>query len=289
MMCAAAACAQPTTAPVEATKPTGPPAILVVVFGSPADGQYRWVGEAIARDLVTSLAGATHARVDLLTTPLQDPRAVRQAAAGRKDSVAVFGSTQLAGSQVRVTGQVIDVNSGAVPGTFNAAAPANNLFPLEDQLSGQVVAALPRQWVNAPTSAPPAAGSLTSEGYASTSGPEYQSYVYPDYAAYPPGYYAPYAYYSYPRSYYDYTYAYPSWWWYEPYAWYGPIYYHGYWHHHWGGDHDWDDHFARPWGHGFAGRPTVGLRPDGSPYAPHGPHVGHIGGAGHVGGGHVGR
>jgi len=280
MFVASAACAQPTTAPVAATQPSEPASILVVALNPPANGQYPWVGEAIARDLGTDLRGASRARVYSFLSPVRDPEEARRAAKDRGFSVAVFGSTQILGNQLRATGQVIDARSGATLGTLNAVASANNLFPLEDQLAGQVVAALPRDWVNAPTAAPPASG-----GYASAPGPEYQSYVYSDYAAYPPGYYAPYDYYSYPRTYYDYTYAYPSWWWYEPYVWYGPIYYHGFWHHHWGGDHDWDDHFGRPWHHS-----SFGPRPDGPPYAPHGPHVGHVGGAGaHAGGGHVSR
>jgi TolB-like protein len=269
---------QPATQPATIPLESRPASILIGPLSPPGNGQLPWVGQSIARDLADAIASASRARVDVSSgAPFHNADEARRAAQARGDSVVLFGEAQAAANQVRCTGQILDASTGSILGSLNATAPATNLFPLEDQLAGQILSALPRQWLNAPPATAPA------NGYASASGPEYQSYVYPDYAGYPPGAYGTYGYYSYPRTYYDYTYAYPSWWWYEPYFWYGPVYYYGYWHHHhFDGDHDWDDHFGRPWRHGY-----IGPRFDGSRYGPHGPTLGHIGGAGHAGGGHV--
>lgn len=294
----AAALAQPVTAQPAATQPAMAPTVLIAPLTPPGSGRYPWLGRQIARDLATSVANASRAKVNLDETPAPDAQAARQAATSRGDSVAVFGAAQASGNQVRVTGQVIDANTGATLGALNATATADDLFPLEDQLAGQVLKALPKNWLYAPptVAAQVSAAATTQPAYAAANLPQYQSYTYPDYAGYPPGYTAPYEYYSYPSAEYDYTYAYPNYWWYEPYPYYGPVYYYGYWGHHFDGDHDWDDHFGRPWRHGSFEHFGRGF---GSHYAPHGPEIGHIhgehfGGGGHLGGeghggGHEGR
>lgn len=268
--------AQPATQPSAAPLASRPASILLAPFSPPGSGQLPWVGQSLARDLADVLASASRARVDVYGgAAFRDADEARQAAQTRGDSMVVFGNAQAAGQQVRATGQALDASTGSVLATLNATAPATNLFPLEDQLAGQVLSSLPKEWLKAPPTTAP------SGGYASVAAPGYQSYVYPDYAGYPPGTYGAYGYYSYPQADYDYTYAYPSWWWYEPYIWGGPVFYYGYWHHHhFDGDHDWDDHFGRPWRHAYVGHGFEGSR-----YVPHGPALGHIGGAGHVGGG----
>lgn len=276
-MMSAVAGGQPATQPSAAPLESRPASILVAPFSPPRNGQLPWIDQSIARDLADVLASASRARVEVYTgAPFRGADEARHAAQSRGDSVVVFGNAQSAASQVRVTGQVVDACTGSILGSLNATAPSTNLFPLEDQLAGQVLSSLPRQWLKMPLIAQqPTTAPSNAVGY--------QSFVYPDYAGYPAGAYGQFGYYSYPRIYDDYTYAYPSWWWYEPYLWGGPVFYYGYWHHHhWDGDHDWDDHFGRPWRHGF-----IGPRFEGSRYGPHGPAVGHVGGAGHAGGGHA--
>jgi len=123
----------------------------------------------------------------------------------------VFGAAQSSGTQVRVTGQVLDVSTGQSLANLKATAPADDLFPLEDALAVQVVRALPGS--PAPTTAPaetaqqppPLPQVINEQPYVSevTPAPQYDTVPGSGYGAYS---YPPYPYYGYP-----YYYPYPYW------------------------------------------------------------------------------
>ena len=153
-----------------------------------------------------------------------------------KADMVVFGQVQATGPRIRVSGQVLDVPTGNPLADLSAAGAIDDLFPLEDALSRQVVQRVPPSLVLA---MPPAAGQ--SEGNAgppatrpasqenpdvglplegtTTQGPvspgdpsdanmpEYYSYTYPDYGSYNSRYPLPYPYtrYGYPDYYYGIT------------------------------------------------------------------------------------
>ena len=53
-----------------------------------------------------------------------------------------FGNAQVLGSQLRVTGQVLDARTGQTVSPLKVTAPVDNLFPLEDALAAQAARAI---------------------------------------------------------------------------------------------------------------------------------------------------
>lgn len=195
--------------------------ILVLPFSAPAGGSYQWVGRAIQQDLLTDLAQGTRTRViaPAGASPVADADAARRTGQQQGASMVMFGQVQAAGSELRLTGQVIDVSTAQPLANLKATGSADSLFHLEDALAGQTLAALPPNLVNAqalqpqrPEKSPPdegaAAGtypSTTQQGaYAappSSGGASYApepSYVYPSTTTYSYTYYQPVPVYTYP-------------------------------------------------------------------------------------------
>jgi TolB-like protein len=275
--------------------------ILVLPF-EPPTGNYSWVGRAIQQDLLVDLTQMTRAHVLAPSgPPASDADSALRAARDAGANYAVFGSAQSAGSQIRATGQVLDVATGRTLGNFKATAPADDLFPLEDAVAVQVVRALPG--AVAPATAPsgtvasqPLPRVINEQPYVSemTPAPQYQSVPGPDYG------YGPYVYEPYP-------YVYPGYY-YPGYAGLGffgaGVIIEGH-HFH---DHDFDhDHFGHGFDHrnfvsphvnpgvfsrsghgGFRGSAGFGGARGGLGGAFGGTRGGFAGGGGHMGGGHAG-
>jgi TolB-like protein len=199
----------PATQP--ASRPVSDSTILVLPIAPPA-GSYAWVGKAIQQDVLVDLTQMTRARVLAPSTaPAPDADAALHAARDANANYVVFGSAQAAGTQLRVTGQVLDVESGQSLSTLKATAPADDLFPLEDALAVQIVRALPGATVPATQPAPsgvaaapqPLPQIINEQPYVSevTPAPQYEGvtgsgpYVYEPYiySGYPYPYYYPYA------------------------------------------------------------------------------------------------
>jgi len=132
-----------------------PPAavVLVLPFAAPSGAKEEWVGKAVQQDLLTDLTQGT-------TTPVLAPagapaaidvQAALQAGHDQGASIVVFGQAQVAGSEIRLTGEVIDVVTGKPLGGLKATGPSDELFHLEDALSGQVFLAMPRTFLTAQT------------------------------------------------------------------------------------------------------------------------------------------
>ena len=251
--------------PAPTTRPSSssPATILVLPFAPPPSGGYDWIGRAVQQDLLADLSRDSRARViapaDL--APAADAQAALNSARQANATHVVFGQAQAAGSDMRITGQVLDVSSGQSIGTLKATGPVKNLFPLEDALADQVTHSLPQELVATPQH--PGAGS-----YYSITVPQYRSYSYSAYEPYPyPDYYV---YRAYPYYYYE-PYAWP---WFET----DVFLFGGRFHHH--HFHDWDD-FHHGWGgREFLGRPGA-PRGFASPHSfGHAPSAGHAAGAG---------
>lgn len=210
---------QPAAAP--ATRPANP--LVLVLPIAPPEGSYAWVGKAIQQDIMVDLQQMTRARVIAPSVaPAADADAALRAARDANADYVAFGNAQVLGSQLRVTGQVLDARTGQSVSPLKVTAPVDNLFPLEDALAAQAARAIsptstaalptdPDAYVRAQPSQPPAPMPQV------TTGPQYESvpaYV-PSYYTESPGGYAaaPYPYY------YSPGYYYPG---YLAYGWWGP-------------------------------------------------------------------
>jgi TolB-like protein len=107
---------------------------------APADGD--WIGRGIQESLQTDVSrtGAT------LLLPSGAPASGNDAMATAKQNhadLAVIGSYQSAGDDIRVNGHLVDVADGSTVGSFAATGPQKNLFAIEDALGEQLRRLLP--------------------------------------------------------------------------------------------------------------------------------------------------
>jgi TolB-like protein len=216
-----------------ATQPSDgdPVRVLVLPFHETASSNQAWVGKALQQDLVVDMTRATRAQIEgpSAAAPAQDSAAAMDAARQAGASLVVYGQFQSVAGQMRITGQVLSAPSGQAIGSVSATGPINDLFPLEDAVSMQVMRALPAglltvppppdSTASSPTTAPPAISPQASSA-------KYYSYTYPDYSSGPPS--------QYPSGYIDSPYylGYPYYWYSIPY--YGPdiFFYSGWDHYH---------------------------------------------------------
>jgi TolB-like protein len=124
--------------------------ILILPFASVSGADDAWIGKAAQQDLYADLTQGTILRV---LAPGSVPAAVDQGAALGKArelgaSFVVFGQSQTAGKEVRLSGQVLGVIDGKPLGAIKATGPIDELFELEDALAGQVLTVLPRNLLN---------------------------------------------------------------------------------------------------------------------------------------------
>ncbi|HEY2589907.1 MAG TPA: hypothetical protein VGI81_29455 [Tepidisphaeraceae bacterium] len=262
--------------------------VLVLPIADPPTGEHRGIGRAIQQDILTDLTSMTQAHViapAFASAATEDAAAISQARQYNARYV-VWGQAQVSGNQLRVTGQLLDVNDNRSLAALKATAPADNLFPLEDSLAVQAGRALPAPF-GIPQ--PPPQTQPASQIPTATAQPLPESTTEPPYVSVSPTEPAA-PYYSYteaiPQSYYVYNpyYAYPGYWYPYPYwGWYGGVgvgfgFGYGYWpYYHYHGSyypyHGW---------YGYHG----GYYHGGTVVIPHGPVGGfHGGGGGFHGGG----
>ncbi len=137
------------------TMPADPPPVKVLVIPFAQIGNttgHEWVGAAIQESLMTEAAGNTTVWAVALDKPLArgDMSQVTAAARGTGATLVVFGAYQYSDSQLRVTGEITDVNVGRVLGTLKATGALIDLFKIEDSLSAQLQALLPQPPSNLP-------------------------------------------------------------------------------------------------------------------------------------------
>jgi TolB-like protein len=192
----------------------GPVKLLVIPFAQIGNTTgHEWVGAALQESLMTEAAGNTSVEAVALDRPLArgDMSQVTAAAKGTGATLVAFGAYQYSDSQLRVTGEVVDVNYGKVLGVLKATGGLTDLFKIEDSIGAQLQAMLPQPVSNLPvvvngppdqSAIPDYAGNAAATVAAPTTTYVYQSppvYTSPDYVySYPyPSYGYPY-YYSYP-------------------------------------------------------------------------------------------
>jgi TolB-like protein len=208
--------------------------VLVLPFVAPAGNKDEWIGKAVQQDLLTDLTQGTVTRVlaPAGTPGAVDPQTAVQIAHDLGASIVVFGQAQVAGNEVRLTGEVLEVATAKPLGGLKATGPSDQLFHLEDALAGQVFLSLPRTLLTSQTvqglqqaaanQQQPATGTPPASPETTQSTTPTSVYVNPPVDTGEA--YAPQTYYSYPNYSYNYyqtpnydyyypayTYAYPSW------------------------------------------------------------------------------
>jgi TolB-like protein len=118
--------------------------IMVLPFTTAPGSKSAWMGKAIQQSLFTDLVqrSRAHAIAPQGEPPANQNDALR-AARDAKVSMVVFGDVQESGTDVRITGQILDVATGNVLGALKATGPEASLFSLEDATSMQVLHVLP--------------------------------------------------------------------------------------------------------------------------------------------------
>jgi TolB-like protein len=252
--------------------------LVVFPFAVSSDAKSPWVGKAIQQDVFTDVIQRTRARVEAV--PGEPPVSTDDALHRARDTgatLAVFGDVQSTTSGMRITGQVLDVQSGAILGGLKATGRPDDLFPMEDAIAGQVLHALPAGLLVAPPQQQPQPQATTQPPVTYTQ-PNYQqpSYQQPAseyYSQQVPTYSNTYIYqttpYAYDSYYPDYYYSYPY------YPLYGGVFLGLGFHDHF--DHHGFDH------HGFDGGFRRGF--SGGSFNNRGGFGGHFGGGMHAGGG----
>jgi TolB-like protein len=131
-----------------ATQPAG--GVLVLPFVPPSGKDLGWIGKGIQQNVVAELSpnlkGGAIARPE--AQPTDDTDAAIRAARDAHAAVVIFGSTQLIGNEIRVTGAVLDTGTAKTLGTLKATGPLETLFRLEDDLANQALQSLPRTALN---------------------------------------------------------------------------------------------------------------------------------------------
>ncbi len=132
----------PTTAPAVVAK--GAPRVEIFPFTavSSQPAQTDWIGRGIQESLQSEVAhtGAT------LLIPVHSPAAGDDAitvARQNQADLAVIGTYQVVGDDVRVNGHLVDAASNSTVGSFSATGPQKSLFSLEDALGEQLRRLLP--------------------------------------------------------------------------------------------------------------------------------------------------
>jgi TolB-like protein len=216
--------------------------VLVIPF-TPIGGitSHEWVGAAIQENLMTDVAGSPSVWALGLDHPIPNGDVAQATAQARSTgaSLVVFGAYQFTESQLRITGQVLDVNANRVVATLKATGALVDLFKLEDTLSNQVQAVLPQQPNNLPAvsygpdqspapvyaSNPEPVPAPADASVAVAATPPVTTYVYsPTYDAPNYGYSYAYPTYSYPYYYGGFPIVIGG----GYYHYHGPYYYHGF-------------------------------------------------------------
>ncbi|HMB95562.1 MAG TPA: hypothetical protein VKK61_05945 [Tepidisphaeraceae bacterium] len=116
-----------------------PPRIMIFPFTPIGDvGKYDWIGQGIGQSLLVQTNQIWSMPAPAPTTqpagPIDPVAQARDAGAG----IVVFGSFQISGDEVRVTGQIVHVASGKVIVSLNTTGAVRDLFQLEDTLGSQM-------------------------------------------------------------------------------------------------------------------------------------------------------
>jgi TolB-like protein len=112
--------------------------VLVLPFApaNPADSQL-WAGHSLQQSLAADISATGSAQVQSGTTVASDMDAALAAGIAAGAKYVVFGSFASSGSELRVTGQIVDVTRHESVGALKVTGPVQDLFKLEDVIGAQ--------------------------------------------------------------------------------------------------------------------------------------------------------
>jgi len=119
-----------------------PPAmkVAVVPFDVQGEAGHEWLGRAIQEGLATELSGAS-GMAGVIVPGVAPADAMGSSAMAKStgaDAV-IFGSIQVVGDQIRVSGQIISMSTGESLGTLRSDGAQRDLFNIEDLIGGRAV------------------------------------------------------------------------------------------------------------------------------------------------------
>jgi TolB-like protein len=124
-------------------------AVLLLPFA--AVGETRgaeWIGQAVQQSLLSDLSRVKTLQPLVPGTAMKgaiDLEGARQAGKAAGADYVVYGSYQLGEVGLRITGQVLDVNSGRFVGGVKATGSVRELFEMEDAIAEQTKRILSKQ------------------------------------------------------------------------------------------------------------------------------------------------
>jgi TolB-like protein len=127
-----------------AAEPTTKPTVLLTRFAQLSEtAGTEWIGRAVQESLltVTSRLNGFHVISDQ-HPPTTDLATARQLGRDSGADLVVIGGYQQIGTDLRITGQIVDVGSGEVAGTLKSTAAESELIAMEDSIAGQLERAL---------------------------------------------------------------------------------------------------------------------------------------------------
>jgi TolB-like protein len=120
-----------------------PPRVEVFAFTAVGDvGTSTWVGRGIQESLQSQVSSSGAALYMASNSATQQGDSVAAAKAAGCN-LAVVGTFQVAGGQIRATGHVINVATNATVGGFSATGKQEDLFKVEDALGSELSRLLP--------------------------------------------------------------------------------------------------------------------------------------------------
>jgi TolB-like protein len=121
-----------------------PAKVLVLPFESIGPEPKDWIARALEQNLMAELARVPSVEPVAGTTSAGDQEAALKAATAAGAKFVVFGSYQAVDSDLRMTGQVIDVETKQALAGLKATGTLRDLFGLEDTIASQVKKSLPQ-------------------------------------------------------------------------------------------------------------------------------------------------
>ena len=138
-----------------------PPRVMVFPFASVGDtGKYAWIGQGLQQGLIAAASRpgtVVSTPAVSATKPGDTPEGNPvETARNAEASIAVFGTFQVFGDDLKCSGQVVDVGTGRSLGRLDATGLVKSLFKIEDQLGGELDHALPVTQAGSDATAPTA-------------------------------------------------------------------------------------------------------------------------------------
>lgn len=182
--------------------------VVVLPFSgsTPDPARDAWIGPAVQQNMIVMLAQSADLRPMAYQgkiAGLIDPQTAARAATASQAKVAVYGTYEVVGEQVRLRAQVVDAATGQSVATAQARGGLREMLRLEDQLAEQTRGQIGTPAATASVQTPPATPQVQTTGTFYSQPAPSLTYYPSDY-----GYYSSYPYYSYYS--YSYPYYYPS-------------------------------------------------------------------------------